>query len=702
MSIQIKLNNWDDEKAKKEILKRYEHAKEMRKAHELSWLINEETVYPPQSGLLSHQRMRFLPGGAGQYDDAELGEGVKRLKVPHTFKNVRFLHAQMSANPPSVIARPSTTDKSDYARAVRGDKVMKFLGEKLDLQEHVDSVSLSTMVYGSGVLKAAWDPLAGKLISYDKESGEMSLEGDFLVYSPDIRDIYIDSDAKRISDIKHIIETIYIDYEESLARWPNKEDELKKSRVENGENGQIEMSGVSSRDRYKYFNVVKLLEYWETGLPTNGFMGRYCLMAESGHIIEPCRPSPHRFKEQGAVFEIEKMSEETFREEYSKYSSLSIEEAKEEAVDSLPEIARLPYHILTDIDVPGTVWGKSPVEYAAPLEDLLNKIDTAHLANIRAHGSTKLVAVKGANITHFTDDALTVIESSMQGGVSHLQPPGVMPEMVLVRKNIIDSIDQVFGVNEAMFGQQSREQAAALMQYATNQGNMVRRRLFNKYVGFVKSLYSSLRSMTTKHWNISKVISVVGSEGALEREEIKGKDLDGGFEFEVEYGRSFSLDPQTRYQQILLGMPLFEKAGVKPRQLLRYLRLSELDSIHDSLQAAENRMRGIFSKIVSTEKQVAPQKYQDHENMLAYALEWFMTPEFFELPENMQDLCREHFELRAQLAAAEQTGIAGPGGELGESQMGAASAPAEELGPVQAPATPLPGEAVIQPPEGSQ
>ena len=37
-------------------------------------------------------------------------------------------------------------------------------------------------------------------------------------------------------------------------------------------------------------------------------------------------------------------------------------------------------------------------------------------------------------------------------------------------------------VNESMFGQSSRETAGFTMQYATNQGNVIRRRLFNKYV----------------------------------------------------------------------------------------------------------------------------------------------------------------------------------------------------------------------------
>jgi len=36
------------------------------------------------------------------------------------------------------------------------------------------------------------------------------------------------------------------------------------------------------------------------------------------------------------------------------------------------------------------------------------------------------------------------------------------------------------GVNDSMFGQQKREQSGFSMQYATNQGKMVRRRLFNK------------------------------------------------------------------------------------------------------------------------------------------------------------------------------------------------------------------------------
>src|SRR5690606_23511363 len=120
-----------------------------------------------------------------------------------------------------------------------------------------------------------------------------------------------------------------------------------------------------------YYNSVKLLEYWETGLPSNGYLGRYCITTVDGEVIEECRPNPHRFRQAGAVARIEGLD-------------ISDEE-KERRIARIPERAYLPYHILSDVDVPNSIYGRSFVEYAAALQENLDRLDTAMLDNIAAH-----------------------------------------------------------------------------------------------------------------------------------------------------------------------------------------------------------------------------------------------------------------------------------------------------------------------------
>lgn len=688
----MKIDMWKGtDRTGEEVLKRLKPAEEARKTYEKSWDSNESMLFPDNN----HRIGIPLADNGLMFDDMDFSDLAPKMKVPHIFKNVRFLHAQMSANPPTVIAKPATSDQSDYYKAAAGDKLARYLPKQYKLQEKVDQTSLSTIVYGSGILKTVFDPHKGDILSRDLESGNIELEGDISIYAPNLRNIYLDPDAKCIDEIKWIIEEIYVDIDEACARYPDKVDVLKSAKKDGEEKGTI--FGGQNNSSNKSYNTICLLEYWETGLASNGYLGRYALVTKDGSDIIPCKPSPFRFRQRGAAPKITKMSPEEFRSTYPHLAEIQdVEEAKSKKIEQLAETARLPFHILTDIDVLGTVWGKSAIEYAAPLEDLLNKIDSAHLANIRAHGSTKLVTFKGANLTNISDDQMDIIETDVMGGVSHLQPPQVMPEMVLTRKNLIDAIDQVFGVNESMFGIQSREQATSTMQYATNQGNMIRRRVFNKYVMFIESIYQALLDLTIKHWATSKLISVTGSEFALDAIELKGADVDGGFDFHVDYGISFSLDPQTRYQQILLGKQFFTEAGVKPRQLLRFLRLSELESLHDATQLAENRMREIFVKIVRTGQQIQPRKHRDYANMMAYCLDYFMTDEFNKLPMEVQDLCTEHYELMGQASAMEQMGMASPGGAQAPVAGGASINPADLTQGNSA--SPIPGEGLGQAP----
>lgn len=334
------------------------------------------------------------------------------------------------------------------------------------------------------------------------------------------------------------------------------------------------------------------------------------------------------------------------------------EEEKEEKISRLPEVACLPYHILTDVDLPNKVLGRSSMDYATNLQSTLNKLDSAIVDNVQAHGAIRLVLPESAEIM---DDSITnspwdVIKITGAQPPFAMQAPTLMPDMHNLRTNLITGINDMFGVNEAMFGQQSREQSGASMQYATNQGNMIRRRLFNKYVLVVESLYKSLLRMVVKHWDVEKTIHVIGKEKALEAVDLRGIDVDGGYDVIGEYGVSLSLDPMTRREEILALQPTFEKAGIPPRVTLKMMKLNELEGMYDILQLAEDRQREYFEEMISTGRYVPPEPYEDHENMMAWALQYFMTVEFKYLEPEYKMYCRQHYQERAQLAAQEKSG----------------------------------------------
>lgn len=669
----VRVLSWDDEQTQKEITKRFRNAKESRIYHEEKWMRNERTIYATSSTLnMSYLQTSLesnfnigLPGVDGS--NAE-------MNAAYTMKNFRFIHAQMSANPPSVAMRPQTSDQDAHRKADAADRLVRWSIRHYTMQEHIDLLSLNCLLYGTGVIKTIWDSTKGDIVEFDEQTEEVRLEGDIDIKIPFMWNIYLDPDGRSQETLKWVFEKVYVDYEEACMRWPDKIDLLKKSKIDQKEYSN---RGRASQLQDNHYNCVELLEYWETGLPTNGYLGRFCVTTMEGEVIQAVRPSPFRFKRAGAVSDIE--------------SKDLPDDLKQDMIDKLPEQAQLPYHMLTDIDIPNMVWGRSFIEYTAQLQENLNRLDSAVLDNVQAHGVARLILPDSAEINEeaLSNSPWDVVKITGNQPPYFMGVPNMMPEMTSTRQNLIQGINDISGVNEAMFGQQKREQSGASMQYATNQGNMIRRRLFNKYVLVVESVYKSILNLIRKHWTISRTIHVLGKEKALEAIDIKSADIDGGYDVVGEYGVTLSLDPVSRREEIMQLQPLFEKAGVPIRTSLKMMKLNELEGMYDKLDMAGNRQKEIFDEMIATGGYIAPKKYRDHDNMIAWALDYFMTSEFETLPEEVQMLCERHIEERAKVKAEEaQTGAGAPPAVTGGVPPG--PAPSAPTPPGPPPGSPVP------------
>jgi hypothetical protein len=497
-----------------------------------------------------------------------------------------------------------------------------------------------TLVLGTGFVKTIWDPEKGDIVDMDEATGELTMEGDITISNPSTWDMYIDPDATAWDEVKFIFERIYMPYEEALFKFPGMEEILEKVRIK--EEAQRHEYGSHTALTEKKYDVVEVYQYWEKGLPYNGMVGRFCYLTRDGDLLTPVGPNPFRFsppRDRG----VEDLSD-------------AMEEVK-----PLPAKALLPYHIFTDVDLPGTCWGRSVVAFESPLQDMYNRMLNVTMDNLQAHGVARLILPEGAEIADgsITNSPWDIVKITGNQPPHFMEPmplPTAMPQMINMAKQ---GIDDMAGVNEAMFGQQSREQSGFSMQYATNQGNMIRRRLFNKYVLLTEGVYKAFLNLVKKYWNENRVVYVLGKEKAFEAVDIKGSDIDGGFDLVVEYGASLSLDPTTRRQEILTMMPLFEKAGISPRTALQLLKLNELEGMYDIVQMAEDRQREIFEEMIARDIYIPPREMQDHTNMLSYAYNFLMTSEFKYLRPEHQALIERHIKEREQLKLAQAQGQAG-------------------------------------------
>lgn len=644
-----KIISWDSKTAQKELAKRLREAEEYRRRFEGFWEINEQMIFDSEGGMNPYPASAHPDFG---YNNGNLDTAGANQNSAYAFRNLNFIHSQMSANPPTVVAEPTTTDPDDRLAALAADRLVWHGRTTYKMANCVDMFTLNTLVYGTGYLKLIWNSSLGEIIDID-ENGQLQLEGDIDINIPKVWNVYIDPHAEKTKNVRYIFEKIYMEVEHAKAKWPEHAEILEKAASANKTNP----SGYGVLDESKPGREVEIYEYWERGLPENGYDGRYGLCLKDGKVLGKVQPNPHRF-----------LAAETVRKIKQKYANLG-EAVIKAKLAQIPQKAELPYHILTHVDIPNTVYGKSVLDYVAPIQANLNRIMMTALDNAAAHGAINMVLTEGSEIDEdaLSNSSFRVIKISGQVGPYNLQMPALLGDLGPMMDRERQQIDDIMGVNDSQFGNMKRETSNAALQSAAAQGSMIRRRLFNKYTEVTEDIYRQFLKLVRKHIDIDRLYHIIGKEHPLEALEVKTMDLDGGYDLKVSYGASFSLDPLTRRGEIMQLMPFFKETGVPQSTIVDMLQLNELRGMYDKNRVAKERQMEIVDEMLETQMYIAPQPNQDHVNMLAALLEYVMTREFFNLDDDSKVLIQQHIEDRKQLAAAESSPppAAGPVGPAG-------------------------------------
>lgn len=650
--------NYSSDEWTKELSKKLRYAQSQRQRLQDEWDVCEATIMNA-AGEISRTNggvdwSTYAEADAGDSSDSDIG-------INYAFKNFRFIHSQLCANPPTVIPRPTSSDMSDRRKADAADRLIRHGMRTYSLPEVFAQVSYYALEFGTGFVKTVWNPEGGMPIEFDPRTSEVTMEGDISFSAISPRMMYVDPDATRWSEVKYVMECMYVPFEEAMYRWgttPHLVDLLKKyRRQQTGYQSDTEQQSFQSPFRTAPYDVVEVYQYWEKGLVYNGMLGRFCYFLPGGEMLTPMAPNPFRFSAP-------------------KDKGLDLPENQFKETQEGPEVARLPYHPLTDIDVGGSVWGRSFLTYEAPLQATYNRALSATLDCVQAHGVTRVLLPEGADIDEkaLTNSPWDVVRYKGNQVPTFMEPmplPQGITELLGLMKQ---GGDDMAAVNENMFGQQSREQSGFSMQYATNQGNLIRRRLFDKYVTLVENVYKAYLDLIRKHWVTSRTVSVLGKEKAFEATDIKGADIAGGFDLVVEYGASLSLDPTSRRQELMQLYPVFQAAAQgdqAAKKLLARMRLNELEGMYDGEQLAADRQREIFEEMIATNMYIAPAEAEDDQGMLAWASDYRMSAEFKYLEQKHKDLVLRHIRERAQRVATAvgqgaTTQAGGPGGAPGE------------------------------------
>jgi len=646
----VRLQWWTNEdQIKKELAKRLQFSRQARARYEKQWEENERTVYATRSSGIQNSDVSLSFSTDGEAAAYQQDMTQADISINRTMKNLRFIHSQMSANPPTVIPKPTSADPQDRYAADAADRLVRYGIRHYQMSERKDQLNLETLIYGSGFAKCFFNTMKGEISDYDPETEEVVMSGDFEFTVPSVWKIYPDADATTWEEVSYVFEEIDLRYEEAVYLFPDKLEVLERVRQKGYETDIEEYQSTSSAVANKYrYDSVKCYQYWETGTPMNGMQGRYCWCLEDGTQLTALTVSPHRFTQ------------------------------KLKGGKPGPTRAYLPYKILTDIDVPGTYWGMSVVAYASAMQDAKNRVDTVMLDILQAHGVARIIMPESAEIADesITNSTWDVIKYTGSIPPSFMEPVPMPSALPNIGDRMERGIDDVFGINDAVMGNMQRETSGFSLQYATQQSNMIRKRLFNKDIAVVEWVYKTYLQIVAENWKETRTIKVLGKEKAFESMNISGADIASGFDLVVEYGASLSLDPMTRREEILQMMPLFQQAGVQPRKMLQLLKLNELENAYDHIELAETRQREIFEEMRIKGIYIEPDELDDHINMLAFSYIYIMTAEFKYLNPVHKEMIKKHIKAREEMQATKTAAAAPPPGMPGMPPPPGAGGPA--------------------------
>ena len=652
----IEVESWSPEERKKILRSRLNDARNSRKKKEEKWAQAEVNMVPIL-GMDAPQGISIPV----QIQGADELEEIPEVGSNYLMKNIRFLQSQMSSNPPTCSPKPTSYDPADRDAADAAERVCRWALRNYEIHEEVDMRNLQTLTYGTGFTKKIWDYDAGEFLDDEEANAETNdakfqMEGDFCLSVPNIWDMYLDADARNWKTVRFVFEKIRIPWTEAAAKWPTKLEELSKARRKNtSESPNNPNSNEELRSYHQkrtVYDVVELFEYWEKGLPSNGYVGRYTLITEDGSEIEELRINPEAYRPIGAT-----------RAEL-------ITAVKEDRVPQSRAV--LPYDILTDLDDADSPWGESVVDYAGPLQEQLNRVDSALLQTADANGCARMTLHESSEIARdsITNSRYDIVKYSGTMPPDLMAPAPMSPVLSHLRQQLKADIDELMGVNESMFGQQSREQSGFSQTYSVNQGNMTRQRLFNKFVRNTERLYNRILLIAANKWKTKRIIQVIGDENNIETDAFRGADIAYGYDVRCEFSSALSLDPQTRRAELLQTQDLLKEAGVSPKKILDMMKMSELGNALDDGKLATNRMKTYFKRIERTSLQQKPRTKENHADMLEWAFTYVMTTAFDILPENIKVLIEEHITLREDLIKEKLAE---------EGQAGAPEAPGEEM-----------------------
>jgi hypothetical protein len=577
-----------------------------------------------------------------------------RQTINHMREGVELLVNMLTARRPRLNIIPGSSEPEDRQSAIACERLLSYLWDQLEVDEHLDEVIVMMAVTGRAFLKLGWDKQAGEILElpdYDslpenvvpgpgmeipmleQPIGEITL--DFV--SP--FNMHVDPSATRLKKARWAGHEQYMHIEEARQRWPEMAEKI-------GADGGQDV----------WYNYARRLQYESGAQSTAEDVQDTVTVREMYFRPDGKNPNGRKIVIAGKVVV--------------------------EDVDNPYPGGDFPYIDFLCYPNPGAYWGQGTVNLGRNAQTSFNRARSHWMELLRKHGNPQWMKARGSGVSNseLTDEPGNVIDYNpifahvppVKQVEGQQPPPGWTDLMSLDLQDLrgqMGVVDVMRGVNPP--GVRSGRSIAYLTeQNMGRHGPVVRR--------FERSIQQwgrmALR-MAKKFYAEDRLLTLLGDGSAAEVHNLKMSDLKSARDVRVVTG---SAEPESRIARQDFIMELWDRglivndAGMPDQK--RALSMIEMMNPYEPYSSDQHDKQWALeeNELMAMGNQVPAEPHDNHPLHSEQHVAFMRTAKYRGLPEETRFIFRAHLDMHIEImsshAGGEPQELPGPPGEGGEGE----------------------------------
>lgn len=365
---------------------------------------------------------------------------------------------QLTNTKPSGLILPTAQDDEEAAKLFT--QVCDVVTERVDLDDKIDQVVRTGLLLGTGFFKVYWD---NSLVGGSREKGNL-WKGDVSIDIPDPSNIFIDPSATTIDEARYIIYNV-----PKTVQWIEKKFGVKVDPDQAIETDLYDRPSTNyGKDRVAFY------EYWYRDKK-----GVHCVYAAGGQILKQ--------------------------------------------IEQVYKHGRFPFVPFVAKKNRKSIWGIGEPKNIINNQKLLNKMVEMPTTHALLHGNpiTLVDPNSGVNPNKWQNKPGQILMAKNPKDAVHwLQPPAMSSDVYKMADNLIQYIERIGGVYDAMTGETpGGVTAATAIQLLQEQGSMPVKGILRNLHQSIKDVYELIIELVKENYQETRYLRLVDEDGSIEFKE---------------------------------------------------------------------------------------------------------------------------------------------------------------------------------------